>query len=124
MDNREIKFRAWDTHAKKRTEDGKPIMHDWDYLKTWTAEMWLTSGIILMQFTGWQDSNKKDIYDKDIIEIKMANQETLIGSIFWYNEKLRWGFKEVGGAKWGLSENNEIKKLGNIHENPELLTPN
>ena len=74
----------------------------------------------LMQFTGLQDKNGKDIYEGDNIEFEFYNEirkETVIygnGSFtlgycmsLWDTEQDR--FKSV-----------KLEIIGNIHENPEL----
>ncbi|MBB4036574.1 putative phage protein (TIGR01671 family) [Dysgonomonas hofstadii] len=70
------------------------------------------------QFTGLTDKNGKEIYEGDIME-------DYTGRYYWI-EFYKSGFWVNGGqngSDWKLhSMNNNIKVVGNIHDNPELLT--
>ena len=73
-------------------------------------------------FTGFKDKFGKEIYEGDILEITNQTSE-LKGS------KVSVVFKEGcfcdGYYGWRLSQHKEynLEIIGNIYENPELLTP-
>ncbi|MCF2016138.1 YopX family protein [Listeria monocytogenes] len=78
------------------------------------------------QFTGLKDKNGKKIFEGDIVEIIEIDA---FGNLDWNRLKGKVMFSE--GA-WLVTDNrsfaiplwseiNEIKVIGNIHENPELL---
>ncbi|EFS00365.1 YopX protein, partial [Listeria seeligeri FSL N1-067] len=78
------------------------------------------------QFTGLTDENGKKIFEGDIVEIIEIDA---FGNLDWNRLKGKVMFSE--GA-WLVTDNrsfaiplwseiNEIKVIGNIHENPELL---
>jgi uncharacterized phage protein (TIGR01671 family) len=90
------------------------------------------------QFTGLYDVKNKPIYEGDILEVLYYNHTgkncTLIQEVYYLEESgcfcVRTLGKEVSPIEsdrnnvplsW-TSQPNTIKCLGNIHENPELLT--
>lgn len=123
---REIKFRAW---------DGKK-MFPVDVLAvspcTWDCPDHDKRGISLayqpsikvMQFTGIQDQNGKDIYEGDIVEFKDYS-----GGAYIFGKKpkdrnvVKWDYQKGGWkAKGGMwFEGKDYEVLGNIYENPDLL---
>jgi uncharacterized phage protein (TIGR01671 family) len=82
----------------------------------------------LMLFTGFRDDTGKEIYDGDIL------MGTATESIKWYCVKYEKGsfvLYHKYSERWGLLAkfeelceefNIECKIIGNIYENPELLT--
>lgn len=65
-DMREIKFRAW-----AKGEFDESIMLDWETFRHSIAE-WIGNeerGCVLMQYTGLEDKNGKEIYEGDIVRL-------------------------------------------------------
>lgn len=124
---REIKFRAWDKALKTMSYsplhsigfDGKLYYGNADF-KDYPVE--------LMQFTGLHDKNGKEIWEGDIVKCQQGcSHEVMwdkeIGGTFgggmpgWYLK----GLIKSGGRGYAWTGEEEI--IGNIYENPELLTP-
>lgn len=127
---REIKFRAW-----------RGEMLDWSKLDD--------SGLIeeifsfhnpgydsagnyydIMQFTGLHDKNGTEIYEGDIVR---GDFRSPVGAVKFYTEDIGScgccyeefrgsGFAAYGGNAAIRLGGDECEVIGNIHENPELLT--
>lgn len=133
---REIKFNGWDKFDKKMILWGE-ILKNEDLLK----EILLNSErYIPLQYTGIKDRKKKEIYEGHFIKAVRCKCE---GGGWTSRSKERgvvifdpnWGVKfdcldgtQRVGDGWkrtyeiAFVEFNDIEILGNIYQNPELLT--
>lgn len=117
--NREIKFRAWDLTNKSMIDNyAKTGMFGEMYVTSFHSSTYSDQGVpelVLLQFTGMLDKNEKEIYEGDIVNIPSG-----ITSVFFergcFYTPLNGSRYRLGG--WG----NEIQIIGNIYENPELIT--
>ena len=113
---RTIKFRAW---------DGQEMIYPDDYKKAsgkhLTVSEILSRFEIVMQFTGLQDKNDKDVYEGDLL------RSFEYGNSVFIVEFRNGAFVKTGDFKRGITSDSLINGLarfeviGNIHENPELL---
>jgi len=72
---------------------------------------------VLMQFTGLQDKNGKEIYEGDIVE--GSTQDDYPRSVIGFEDG-SFVIQQAPLAKWKVSHF-ELTIIGNIYENPELL---
>ena len=115
---RKLKFRAWDRGNKEMLFDNELLVTKLESNKFDPTPLNQTLTILsavheLMQFTGLHDKNGKEIYEGDIV--KRINTE---GSIEITEVKYKapyWTVKDFA-PEYGYTV------IGNIYENPELLT--
>lgn len=120
---RDIKFRAWDKELLEMSYD-------------FTAKNWLlfcieSPFVELMRGIGRTDSERKDIYESDIISTYNSNEGDYNPGGYECIYVVEWDEKACGFKlrnKKGEYENLEdelcsdyVSVIGNIYENPELL---
>jgi hypothetical protein len=108
---REIKFRAWDERCNSYAEETL----SWRlYFKAGVAICEFCKPTVLEQYTGIKDSEGKEIYEGDILEMEG----------FSFKFPVRWCDSSLGfNISWvpeNLNKGKIIKVIGNIHENLEL----
>jgi uncharacterized phage protein (TIGR01671 family) len=133
---REIKFRAWNrTHNYMQDFNSHKsgilyscgsfdVSSGYDSLDEPTFEDDTSEEWAIMQFIGRQDSNYADLYEGDVICDHVGR-----GVIKWWGANNAFKVSYVDGnkghGKWfadyTLKELESILKIGNIHENKELL---
>ena len=121
--NRKIAFRAWDKKNKVMINAifvglGKV----YGMTKTFKPSKELEN-VILMQYTGVQDKTGRDIFEGDIIEwVNWSNNESKLITIIAYEDDYAAFFFGNWYERSFPETSEEALIIGNIYENPELLT--
>jgi len=108
---RPLKFRQWE----------KGRFHYWGFLGEGIFIGPINPTSPSQQFTGLLDRSSQEIWEGDIITFDV--REGAAGERAYYNQKgpvkcLHLGYLEIGGF---ISHYYNLKVIGNIYENPELL---
>lgn len=130
---RKIKFRAWDTMARKMEPVGE-ITFDTGLEvaignhngKTRSVNVQYQPHVILMQYTGLHDKTGKEIYENDIVRtmpMVPGDSDAFIGIVTfstgtWF---LFDGSVEVPAIEPVFSDTETREVIGNIYEDPDLL---
>ncbi len=123
--NREIKFKVWD----KIMEDIAPLVElhsDWVAIPIMDEEgghleKRKIEDVELMQFTGLHDKNGKEVYEGDIVKYRTHPMKTSKGIVVWSKNEPALKILD-DHIYYSLGSINMIEIIGNIYENPELLT--
>ena len=118
MNNRQLKFRAWDKLAKQFTYPDKG--YQGHYVLTLNGQFQnLQNGsggdeYIIQQWTGLKDKNGKEIYEGDRVTYKLDKH--------YYFSEIKWGhtswlINDVNAA-FPLSELPDLEIIGNIFQLP------
>ena len=113
---REIKFRAW-SEGKTMFPNSKRFL----MVKRNFGEVWNRGeSLIWMQYTGLKDKNGKEIGEGDIV--KDSKGQGVVKCENWIEFFIEGDVYEDYSARKEKLYMFEV--IGNIYENPELLTPN
>lgn len=120
---RKIKFRAWDRENE--------TMLKWNrHIKKSFYEFIKHGQFIPMQYTGWRDKNKEEIYEGDVIKMNPPGTLALIrfeqaGFLADFLDDTKASpYVTSDEVSLGLIERKHIKVVGNRFENQELLEDN
>lgn len=123
--SRTIKSRAWDKDSKKMRIIKFPddvvnlsITNSAPFADTVTFNPFEASW---MQFTGLTDKNGKEIYESDVVK----NKYNITWQVGWAVDKYRYwnGDNGLNGFTLTRAEAKKLEIIGNIYQNPDLLTP-
>ena len=128
---REIKFRAWGMREKKYLAEGFHIFGETTCFNLVGQQLDIQPGestilrindVIIEQFTGLLDKNGREIYEGDIVQCSDAAFYRIVTYL-----TIRASFFFVHRDSWypaavATTSHAETVVVGNIHENPELLS--
>lgn len=146
MNQRTIKFRAWDAERKIMTYPTNAFFHeigpstpmlticpDIDdpesaWFITWDGDSdnkqaELVWGVVCMQYLGFENKFNEELWESDIVEHPTTK---LRGEIFYGADAyyVKWFSANIPYTEVGISGLSvEMKKFGNIYETPELIWP-
>lgn len=102
---REIKFRAWDPITNRMINNNDTLAHWYRFYTQFKS---------VMQNTGLNDKNGKDIYEGDIVKADKHLYEVTINCYGTFGI-------DIYEYKIGLPSTFPLEIVGNIYETPELL---
>lgn len=128
---REIKFRAWSKHKNlmgevtgfrfsksqypfvnvRFKENGKIVDEGYHFGQEDGCD-----NVILMQFTGRHDKNGREIYEGDIVTNGVS-----VGVVIWHDVRAMFIIDCSQHDIAPMDDWCELKRIGTIYENPELL---
>lgn len=136
---REYKFRVWDTENKEMLKVQELDFKDTFYggrlsIRTDQYNDYFDiEDMILMQYTGLKDKNGKEIYEGDIVKVKLYKGEEekyFIGKVEYFGSNFivdadnnsEYHIYDLDGFGIDYRYNLEdCEVIGNIYDNPELL---
>lgn len=139
--NRKIKFRAWSSDTGMiNIDDNSSIVLEFNKISGWNivpnkvnyggeylAGESKAIDFSLMQFTGLKDKNGKEIYESDLVKVKLPDTikvkgETIKGKIEYDNVGCRYLINQFFDNSYEydyfqIHEDLIIEVIGNIYEN-------
>ena len=121
------KFRAWDKETKEMfkdtfaiTESGQVVIVEQDFV-TDTPDYVFAGHLAIMQSTGLEDKNGKEIFEGDIVKM---SKDVSVDTTYYEVVRRRGGAYSLESKQHGCDlwiRHTDCEIIGNIYENPELL---
>jgi len=120
----------------KRKEDGVWVYGDLEH--NGDIDMRIQGFIVISdtvgQFTGMKDGKDNHIFENDIVQIKCGEGKkekknylvvyVEVDACYYLSESEDWNPCDIRSMPLGRQNTYYIKKIGNIHDNSELLSKN
>ena len=131
---REIGYRAW-LKEEKRYIYPKLILNDFGSVvevayndidinsDELIERRLIIEDVVLEQFTGLRDKNRKRIYEGDIVK-EVIGEKFTIWEVRYCQDECCFGLHYIRGALYGdslLDSDSQYEVIGNIHKNKDLL---
>ncbi len=119
------KFRIWDTLREEFLSAGtiSIVIHRGktpkiNILLDGIMDITEDSRFIIMQYTGVNDKNNKEIYDGDILKCEAQNY---IGKVWFSNGSFMTDCEGFSNHLINQTNSDDFEKIGNIYQNSKLL---
>ena len=136
-------FRAWDTVSRKMYEPSEIQIHFVSDGSYWVERSYNygeqdngfemlgdDKKVKLLQYTGLQDKNGKEIYEGHVVRCgerlglggllrQVQGDVQYLTNVASFGIEIPW---EDGSVTWQMDHYTDFEVIGNIHENPELLS--
>ena len=128
--SRELKFRVWNEFENKFMPSGFIGISDGKFIDLKNGSVHFDSDDkIVDQFTGLRDRNGKEIYDNDLVNAefihKNGEKDYFYNFLITYHENESAFFYDGDLGEsiplMQISKQYDLKVIGNIHENGDLL---
>ena len=114
------------TYTRGYQVDYWPIEHMPDALPDQLAKLsdtiWGADNSPLMQFTGLKDINGREIYEGDVVRWDGPHESEWVGAVEYTAPSFEIKWFRVPYKVGNTRLDNRVAIIGNIFENPELLT--
>jgi uncharacterized phage protein (TIGR01671 family) len=115
---RDIKFRAWHEHGKRMVYGPSDDIRS----PSWVLTMCSANKIEPMQYTGLIDKDGNEIYEGDIVKSVDEDLKPQIYTIVWSETRACFDMKLGYSARILFPLSHAMEVIGNIYENPDLLS--
>ena len=114
---RNIKFRSWNENENKMTTPFAWVNSS----NMFSTQMCSSPTHELMLFTGLVDLCGVDIYEGDVCFLVDTEYQNEQYEVAYSDSQCKFYLKDHAGRLQGFMDDYDLKVIGNIYQNPELL---